>query len=294
MGYRSAFAPGLMAGRVVLVTGGGSGIGRCTAHELAALGAHVVLIGRKLEKLQAVQAEIAQDGGSASFHICDIRQEEVVKQVVAGVVSAHGRVDGLVNNAGGQYITPLESISAKGWQAVIDTNLTGGFLMARECYLQAMQHAGGAIVTIVADMWGSMPGMGHSGAARAGMVSFTETAALEWARSGVRVNAVAPGYIASSGMDHYPPEQGPRLRAMASTVPLGRFGNEAETSAGIVFLLSPAASFISGTTLRIDGARPQTRLGWDAKHADASVAERLAVKPFDGFHRAITPKVFSV
>ena len=166
--------------------------------------------------------------------------------------------------------------------------------MARECYLQAMQHAGGAIVNIVADMWGSMPGMGHSGAARAGMVSFTETAALEWARSGVRVNAVAPGYIASSGMDHYPPEQGPRLRAMASTVPLGRFGNEAETSAGIVFLLSPAASFISGTTLRIDGARPQTRLGWDAKHADASVAERLAVKPFDGFHRAITPKVFSV
>ena len=294
MGYRSAFAPGLMAGRVVLVTGGGSGIGRCTAHELAALGAHVVLIGRKLEKLQAVQAEIAQDGGSASFHICDIRQEEVVKQVVAGVVSAHGRVDGLVNNAGGQYITPLESISAKGWQAVIDTNLTGGFLMARECYLQAMQHAGGAIVNIVADMWGSMPGMGHSGAARAGMVSFTETAALEWARSGVRVNAVAPGYIASSGMDHYPPEQGPRLRAMASTVPLGRFDNEAETSAGIVFLLSPAASFISGTTLRIDGARPQTRLGWDAKHADASVAERLAVKPFDGFHRAITPKVFSV
>ena len=294
MSYRSAFVPGLMAGRVVLVTGGGSGIGRCTAHELAALGAHVVLIGRKPEKLQAVLAEITQDGGSASAQVCDIRQEDGVKQVVAAVVQAHGRIDGLVNNAGGQYIAPLAAITAKGWQAVIDTNLTGGFLMARECYLQAMQHAGGAIVNIVADMWGSMPGLGHSGAARAGMVSFTETAALEWARSGVRVNAVAPGYIASSGMDHYPPEQGPRLRAMAATVPLGRFGNEAETSAGIVFLLSPAASFISGSTLRIDGARPQARLGWDSKHADASVPERLAVKPFDGFHRAITPKVFSV
>ena len=294
MSYRSAFVPGLMAGRVVLVTGGGSGIGRCTAHELAALGAHVVLIGRKPEKLQAVLAEITQDGGSASAQVCDIRQEDGVKQVVAAVVQAHGRIDGLVNNAGGQYIAPLAAITAKGWQAVIDTNLTGGFLMARECYLQAMQHAGGAIVNIVADMWGSMPGMAHSGAARAGMVSFTETAALEWARSGVRVNAVAPGYIASSGMDHYPPEQGPRLRAMAATVPLGRFGNEAETSAGIVFLLSPAASFISGSTLRIDGARPQARLGWDSKQADASVAERLAVKPFDGFHRAITPKVFSV
>jgi len=295
MAYRSVFALGLMAGKVVVVTGGGSGIGRCTAHELAALGAHVVLLGRKLEKLQLVQAEIAEDGGAASIHACDIRQEDAVRQTVAAIMAAQGRIDGLVNNAGGQYITPLASISAKGWQAVIDTNLTGGFLMARECYTQAMQQSGGSIVNIVADMWGSMPGMAHSGAARAGMVSLTETAALEWAHSGVRVNAVAPGYIASSGMDHYPPEQGPRLRAMADTVPLGRFGNEAETSAGIVFLLSPAASFISGTTLRIDGARPQVRMGWAAQHATAlAVAGREAVKAFDGFHRAVVPKVFSV
>ncbi|MCY7307342.1 MAG: SDR family oxidoreductase [Rhodoferax sp.] len=295
MGYRSVFAPGLMAGKVVVVTGGGSGIGRCTAHELAALGAHLVLIGRKLEKLQQVQHEIAEDGGVASIHSCDIRQEDAVRQTVAAVMAAQGRIDGLVNNAGGQYITSLASISAKGWQAVLDTNLTGGFLMARECYTQAMQQSGGSIVNIVADMWGSMPGMAHSGAARAGMVSLTETAALEWAHSGVRVNAVAPGYIASSGMDHYPPEQGPRLRAMAGTVPMGRFGNEAETSAGIVFLLSPAASFISGTTLRIDGARPQVRMGWAAQHATAlAVAGRDAVKAFDGFHRAVVPKVFSV
>jgi citronellol/citronellal dehydrogenase len=293
MAYLSAFAPGLMAGRVALVTGGGSGIGRCTAHELASLGARVALLGRKADKLLAVQAEIVQDGGLASSHVCDIRQEDAVRQVVAEVLAAHGRIDALVNNAGGQYITPLAQTSARGWQAVIDTNLTGGFLVARECYLQAMQHQGGAIVNIVADMWGSMPGMGHSGAARAGMVSFTETAALEWAASGVRVNAVAPGYIASSGMDHYPPELGPRLRAMAATVPLGRFGNEAETSAGIVFLLSPAASFISGTVLRIDGARPQARLGWDIRHADAATPPRDAVRPFDGFHRAVTPKVFT-
>ena len=294
MAYRSAFAPGLMAGRVALVTGGGSGIGRCTAHELAALGARVALLGRKADKLLAVQAEITQDGGLASTHVCDIRQEDVVRQVVAEVLAVHGRIDALVNNAGGQYITPLAQTSAKGWQAVIDTNLTGGFLVARECYLQAMQQHGGAIVNIVADMWGSMPGMGHSGAARAGMVSFTETAAVEWAPSGVRVNAVAPGYIASSGMDHYPPEHGPRLRAMAATVPLGRFGNEAETSAGIVFLLSPAASFISGTVLRIDGARPQARPGWEPPPGDPSARTRDAVRPFDGFHRAVTPKVFSV
>ena len=150
MTYGSVFASGLMAGKVVVVTGGGSGIGRCTAHELAALGAQVVLVGRKAEKLQAVQDEIAQDGGAASWHVCDIRQENTVKQTVAAIVAAHGRIDGLVNNAGGQYIMPLETTSAKGWQAVIDTNLTGGFLMARECYVQAMRQTGGSIVNIVA------------------------------------------------------------------------------------------------------------------------------------------------
>ena len=290
--YRSAFRDGLFAGRVVMVTGGGSGIGRCTAHELACLGAHVVLVGRNLEKLQATASEIVADGARASFNVCDIRNEAGVQAMVAEVVAAHGRIDGLVNNAGGQYITPLEKISAKGWQAVIETNLTGGFLVARECYLQSMAAHGGAIVNIVADMWGSMPGMGHSGAARMGMVGFTETAAMEWAKSGVRVNAVAPGYIASSGMDHYPPEAGPMLREMRTTVPLGRFGNEAETSAAIVYLLSPAASFVSGSVLRVDGARPQVRMGWGQVAAAADVQQRDAVKPFDGFHRAVTPKVF--
>lgn len=291
MHYRSVFAPGLFSGQVVVVTGGGSGIGRCTAHELAALGAHVVLVGRKLDKLHDVAGEILADGGRCSFHSCDIRDEAAVQDVVQAMVVAHGRIHGLVNNAGGQYITPLEKISAKGWDAVVATNLTGGFLLARECYLQSMQAHGGAIVNIVADIWGSMPGMGHSGAARAGMVSFTETAALEWAKSGVRVNAVAPGYIASSGMDHYPPEAGPMLREMAETVPAGRFGNEAETSAGIVFLLSPAASFISGTVLRIDGARPQVRMGWGQVAASEEVRQREAVRPFDGFHRYRAPRV---
>jgi citronellol/citronellal dehydrogenase len=294
MQYGSVFAPNLFAGKVVIVTGGGSGIGRCVAHELAALGAQVALVGRKVEKLQKVADEIIEDGGKVSFQVCDIREEESVKQTVAAIVAAHGRVDGLVNNAGGQFMTQLEAISAKGWQAVVNTNLTGGFLMARECYLQGMNKNGGAIVNIVADMWGSMPGMGHSGAARAGMVSFTETAAVEWAARGVRVNAVAPGYIASSGMDNYPVEAGPMVREMAKTVPAGRFGTEAEAAAGIVFLLSPAASFISGTTLRIDGARPQARMGYPMRLPDAAVQARDAVKAFNGFHRAITPKVFQV
>jgi len=251
-----------------------------------------VLAGRKADKLQQVQAEIADAGGKASIQAFDIRQEEAVRAAVADIVATHGRIDGLVNNAGGQYLTPLAAISAKGWEAVIHTNLTGGFLVARECFVQSMQAHGGAIVNIVADMWGSMPHMGHSGAARAGMVSFTETAALEWAASGVRVNAVAPGYIASSGMDHYPPEAGDMLRAMRRTVPAGRFGNEAETSAAIAFLLSPAASFISGSVLRVDGARPQVRMGWPMALPDAQVRQRTAVRPFGGFHLAEMPRVF--
>jgi citronellol/citronellal dehydrogenase len=291
--YRSVFAPGLFARKVVVVTGGGSGIGRCTAHELAALGAHVVLIGRKLQKLHDVAGEIVADGGRASFHACDIRDEAAVQNTVEAIVLVHGRIDGLVNNAGGQFIAPLDQISAKGWQAVVDTNLTGGFLVARECYRQSMQQHGGAIVNIVADIWGSMPNMGHSGAARAGMVSFTETAAAEWAHSGVRVNAVAPGYIASSGMDHYPPEAAGMLREMRATVPLGRFGTEAETSAAIVFLLGPAANFVSGSVLRVDGARPQARPGWPMELPDAQAQLRDAVRPFDGFHRASAPRLLA-
>ena len=290
--YRSIFAAGLFKSKVVVVTGGGSGIGRCIAHELASLGAHVVLIGRTLDKLFDVAGEIAADGGRASFHACDIREEETVKNTVQAIIAVHGRIDGLVNNAGGQYITPLEAISGKGWNTVLNTNLTGGFLMARECYLQSMRQHGGVIVNMVADIWGSMPNMGHSGAARAGMVSFTETAAIEWAHSAVRVNAVAPGYISSSGMDHYPADAGPMLREMRNTVPLGRFGNEAEVSAVVVFLLSPAASFISGEVVRVDGARPQVRMGWPMQVPGEEVRQREAVKPFEGFHRAVVPKVF--
>jgi citronellol/citronellal dehydrogenase len=291
--YRSVFAAGLFAHKVVLVTGGGSGIGRCTAHELAALGAHVVLVGRKLDKLHGVAGEIVADGGRASFHACDIRDEAAVQNTIEAIVLVHGRVDGLVNNAGGQFIAALDTISAKGWEAVVNTNLTGGFLMARECYRQSMKQHGGAIVNIVADIWGSMPNMGHSGASRAGMVSFTETAAAEWAHSGVRVNAVAPGYIASSGMDHYPAEAGPMLREMRSSVPAGRFGTEAETSAAIVYLLTPAASFVSGSVLRVDGARPQVRMGWPMQMPDEQARQREAVKPFEGFHRGTTPKLFA-
>jgi citronellol/citronellal dehydrogenase len=153
--------------------------------------------------------------------------------------------------------------------------------MARECYTQWMKQAGaGAIVNIIADMWQGMPTMGHSGAARAGMLNFTETAAFEWAP--VRVNAVAPGWIASSGLDNYPPEMTEHIRSLPQQVPLGRLGTESEVSAAISFLLSPAAAFISGSCLRVDGAVP---------NAKRKIANKNPTPAFDGFHLASKPRV---
>lgn len=286
MSYQSIFHPELFKGQTFIVTGGGSGIGRCTAHELATLGARVALVGRKAEKVEAVKAEILEDGGLASAHACDIREEESVKATVAAIIEEHGGLNGVVNNAGGQFPSPLTGINQKGWETVVRTNLTGGFLMAREAYTQALAKTGGAIVNIVADMWGGMPGMGHSGAARAGMVNFTQTAAVEWGTSGVRVNAVAPGWIASSGMDNYPEQMKDWIRSLGDNVPIKRMGTESEVSAAICFLLSPGAAFISGDCLRIDGGASQGGRMWPLPKAKNNA-------PFNGFHRATSPKVLS-
>jgi citronellol/citronellal dehydrogenase len=282
--YASVFRPGLFEGHVVWVTGGGSGIGRCVAHELAALGALVVISGRTQAKLDAVAAEIVHDGGRCDTVAFDIRDEEAVKANVAAVIAKHGPVSGLVNNAGGQFPAPLLAISKKGFDAVVANNLTGGFLMMRELFNQCMQAHGGAVVNMTADFRNGMPGMGHSGAARAGMSNLTATAAFEWAHAGVRVNAVAPGWIASSGMDTYGGAMKMIIPKLKQHVPLRRMGVEAEVSAAIVFLLSPAAAFITGVTLQIDGA---ASLGSDI----FPLGSTSTSVPFDGFHRATTPEV---
>jgi citronellol/citronellal dehydrogenase len=282
--YASVFRPGLFEGHVVWVTGGGSGIGRCVAHELASLGALVIISGRTRAKLDAVAAEIAQDGGRCDTAAFDIRDEDAVKAHVAAVIAKHGPVSGLVNNAGGQFPAPLLAISKKGFDAVVANNLTGGFLMMRELFNQCMQAHGGAVVNMTADFRNGMPGMGHSGAARAGMSNLTATAAFEWAHAGVRVNAVAPGWIASSGMDTYGGAMKMIIPKLKQHVPLRRMGVEAEVSAAIVFLLSPAAAFITGVTLQIDGA---ASLGSDI----FPLGSTSTSVPFDGFHRATTPEV---
>ena len=283
--YRSIYRPGLFAGQTVIVTGGGSGIGRCIAHELASPGAALALVGRKVEKLQSVQAEIAQAAPECklSIHSCDIRDEAGVKQMIADVLAAHGRIDGLVNNAGGQYPQPARDMTLKGWDAVVRSNLHGGFLVSREAYTQWMEGHGGSIVNIIADMWMGMPGMAHSGAARAGMLSFTETAACEWGNAGVRVNAVAPGFVASSGFDTYGPEMKAKFRSLMKNSPLQRYGTEAEVSSAVVYLLSEGAAYITGSYIRVDGGVPNARQTW-------KLEARSRSQPYEGFPLARMPE----
>lgn len=279
--YRSIFRPGLFEDEVILVTGGGSGIGRCIAHELASLGAQVVIAGRDAEKLARVKAEISYLGHSADAKVCNIREESNVVELIDTILTSHGRIDGLVNNAGGQFHAALTDISTKGFEAVISTNLTGGFVVMREIYRRWMSENGGSIVNMTADIWMGLPGFAHSAAARAGMESLTQSAAAEWAGSGVRVNSVAPGMIESSGFDNYEGAGVEAIRAYPARVPAKRYGTVAEVSAATVFLLSPAASYITGTCLRVDGGSPNGRHG-------SALEQDRGLLAFEGFHLSST------
>ena len=223
--------------KIIVVTGGGSGLGRCFSHELGSLGAQVVILGRTVEKLEAVVAEILDDGGRADCWVCDIRDEERVTEVVGEIVEKYGVIDGLVNNAGGQYPAPLEKISKKGFEAVVRNNLVGGFLMSREVFTQSMRQHGGSIVNITVVCSNGFPQMGHTGAARSGVENLTKTAAWEWGPYGVTVNAVAPGFVRSSGLDNYDPDLAKKAaKASADNNPLKRLAEESEISAAVCFL----------------------------------------------------------
>ena len=238
--FSSIYKNDLFLHKVILITGGGSGLGRCMAQELSQLGATVFIAGRTEEKLKRTAAEIISSGGKADWALCDIREEQDVQNLMQTILERHKTLHGLVNNAGGQFPCPLEDISKNGWEAVIKNNLTGAFLMSKEVVKQTFKENGGVIVNILADNRNGMPMMGHSGAARAGVENLTKTAAVEWAKYKIRVNAISPGIIESSGLETYDEKFKKLMKFFKPRIPLKRFGIDREVSAAVAFLLSPA------------------------------------------------------
>jgi citronellol/citronellal dehydrogenase len=257
------FAPNIFKDQVAIVTGGGTGIGLATALELVRLGGKVAICGRTREKLEAGAAQLI--AASSSNHVlavtCDIREPAQVESMIRDVITEWGRLDIVINNAGGQFPSPAQMISPNGFLAVVKNNLVGTFHVCREAANQWMiPHKGGRIVNVIANIYRGFPGMVHTGAARAGVENMTMTLAVEWAQFGILVNAVAPGIVVSSGTLQYPPQL---LERAIRETPLKRAGTVEEIAASIVFLASPAAQFITGTTLRIDGAQALWGHTWE-------------------------------
>jgi len=247
----SIFRPGLFAEKIAIVTGGGTGIGKAISEELLTLGCKVVIASRNMERIEKAAEEMSKLGVVTAAK-CNIRKEEDVERLVKETMKKHGKIDFLVNNGGGQFPCPAADMTLKGWNAVIETNLTGTYLMSREVYQQSFKENGGAVVNIIADMFRGFPMMSHTGAARAGVENLTKSMSVEWAGSGTRVNAVAPGstIYSPTAEANYAAEN--PFEFARPGVPAKRLGTTYEVSAAVCFLLSPAASFISGATLRVD------------------------------------------
>jgi NAD(P)-dependent dehydrogenase (short-subunit alcohol dehydrogenase family) len=258
------FASGLLDGQVAIVSGGGSGLGRASALELAACGATVVVCGRRSEPLDETAA--MAEGGRVEAVTCDIREEPEVAVLVDGVLERHGQIDALVNNAGGQYMTPAEDITPKGFRTVMRLNVEGTWLMTHAVATKAMmggpdgQPRGGKIVNVTLSPHHGLPGMAHSSAARAAVENLTRVLSIEWSRFGIRLTALAAGHFATDTMlSKYPK---PVVEGAAGTVPLGRLGTEEEFAWLVAYLATPAGDYFSGAVLTLDGARDNWFGSW--------------------------------
>jgi citronellol/citronellal dehydrogenase len=255
------FAPGLLDGMVCLVSGAGTGLGRESALELARLGATVVGCGRREEPIEETRAAIEGLGGTAGAIAADIRDEDAVAGLVDTVLERYGRLDLLVNNAGGQFLAPAETISAKGFRTVTELNVQGTWNMTQAAAAKAfIPQRGGKVVSVTLSPHNGMPGMVHSGAARAAVENMMRTLSIEWARFGIRLCAIAPGQFETEVFrTKYPPEV---VEMAPRTVPLGRLGRPEEVAWLVAYLASPAGDFFSGAVLTIDGARDNWFGAW--------------------------------
>jgi len=245
------FAPDLLQDRVALVTGGGTGMGRATAIEMARCGAHVAVLGRRAEPIEDCAKAIREIGGNAIAISADIRLPDQIENAMLRIKDEFGRLDILVNNAGGQFVTPARELNNKGFETVIRNNLIGSWQMTKAVADHFMLEHGGSIVFVTACIRSGLSGFVHTAAARGGVLAMMKTLAFEWAEFGIRLNCVAPGTIKTEGMDHYPidPEQWLKLNRNV----MGHMGDVGDISAAIIFLSSSLGKFVTGEEWYIDG-----------------------------------------
>lgn len=245
------YAPDLLAGRGLVISGAGRGIGKAIAYTAVRLGARVALCGRNAERLEATADALRALGGRVFARAMTIRDPDAVRAFLADAADDLDGLDALVNNAGGQFPQAAIDFSDKGWNAVVDTNLNGTWYMMQAA-ARAWREAGtpGAIVNIVAVVSRGLPGVAHTAAARAGVIGLSRSVAIEWAPLKIRVNCIAPGIIATEGMEVYPEEA---RRAMPDRNLLRRFGDAGDIADAAVYLLGPTGGFITGEVLTLDG-----------------------------------------
>jgi citronellol/citronellal dehydrogenase len=267
------FRDGLLDGQVAIVTGGGSGLGRTTALELAGLGAQVVVCGRRPDPLDETVA--LGDAGRVTASVCDIREEDQVDALVNETLERHGRIDLLVNNAGGQFLSAAEDITPKGFRTVMKLNVEGTWLMTHAVATKAMiPGGGGKVVSVTLSPHHGLPGMAHSSAARAAVENLMRVLSIEWSRYGIKLNAIAAGQFATETLLTKYPQ--PIVDSLASTVPLGRLGEPEEIAWLVTLLASPAGDFFSGSVLTVDGARDNWQGPWPPQFAGLDDGQPLA------------------
>jgi len=278
-GASAIFAPDALADRVVLVTGGGTNLGRQAAVELAAAGAQVVIAGRRAEVLEEAAATI---GERCSTVAGDVRDADDAARIVQAARRRHRRLDVLVNNAGGQYFVPAEEITAKGWRAVMRLNVDGTMAMTQAAARDGFGPAGGTVVNVTVSPHHGMPAMAHTGAARAAVEALTRELALEWAPRGIAVVAAAIGRFDTESLRKYPEVV---WRGAARSVPLQRLGTMQEFGWLVTLLASPVGRSLSGTTVTLDGATDN----WFGAWPPASLADAGGAVPTEDRRPATPP-----